>query len=67
MKKQPPIFSALGQCALHFVVRFREFACASQRPGQGVMSEDVAARIEFRLGKSKGGLRRLVPRREKER
>jgi hypothetical protein len=67
MEKEPRVFCAFRQCALHFGVRFSQIARCSQRPRQGVVSEDIAARIKFLFGQSKRSVLRLVSRREKER
>src|SRR4029434_1522708 len=67
MEKEPRVFGTFHQRALHFVVRFSQVACRGQRPRQGVVSEDIAARIKFLLRESKRRLRILVSRREKER
>src|SRR5262249_45534668 len=43
MEKEPAVFCAFRQCALHFIVRFLELACLGQRPRQSVVSEDITA------------------------
>src|SRR5206468_8084005 len=67
MEKEPRVFGAFCQCALHFAMRFGEVTCRSQRPGKGVVSEDVTARTKFSSRKSKRRPRILVSRREKQR
>src|SRR5882724_11615572 len=67
MEKKPRVFGAFCQRALHLAVRFGQVTYCEQRPGKGVMSEDIAARIEFLFGQSERSLLRLASRREKER
>ena len=66
MEKEPPVFRAFRQCALHLAVRFGHVASRGQRPCEGIVSEDITARSKFRSCEAERRLRILVPRREKE-
>src|SRR5262249_59324257 len=67
MKKQARIFGAFCQGALHLALRFSQIAGRNQRPGQGVVTKDITARIKFFSREPKRGFGGLAAGRARER